>query len=145
MPTAATRAESILAATSFSACAVDRHQSFGSCSKKPGSGFDIAIGARPSATAPPARSQAIALVADVDESMPMTRSVFMVCYSKKRAEAAWATPAPVMAILLEFGLFHLSVDHLRDRVHARLGAAVVGLAGHQLAEFGRDFIGRKAR
>src|SRR5262249_10630894 len=39
-----------------------------------GWGFDIEIWARPSATSFPCGSQAIALVAEVDESMPMTRS-----------------------------------------------------------------------
>jgi propanol-preferring alcohol dehydrogenase len=52
-------------------------QAVASCSNQPGWGLSISIPARPSATRRPALSQAMALVAVVDESRPMTRSGFM--------------------------------------------------------------------
>ena len=78
-------------ATGLSAAAVERHQSSGSCSKKPGCGFDRAMDARPSATGFPCRSHAIALVAEVELSMPTTRSGVIQPSNAKR-EAAGRLP-----------------------------------------------------
>src|ERR1700756_3175756 len=103
----------------------------------------MAIATRPSATARPSASQAIALVAEVEESMPMTRSRDMPVLQKNERRGMSAS-APVQGVLEKPGVPGLGVDDLCHRIHALLRVATVILAGHQLADLGRQFVGRVA-
>ena len=66
------RSGSTFEAASFRALLVDCHQSSASCSYQPGCGDASGKVARPSATGLPSRSQTTALVAVVEQSIPMT-------------------------------------------------------------------------
>jgi hypothetical protein len=72
MPIAAISRASTEPAASRRASRVERHQSSAFCSPQPGLGEDSGKVARPSATALPSMSQTTALVAVVEQSIPMT-------------------------------------------------------------------------
>src|SRR5262245_17376791 len=104
-------------------CAV-AHQSSASCSNHPAFGFDRAMAVRPSARARPSRSQAMAFVAVVEESRPITRS--RVMYSlreKERQRRGEARLRQFQGALEEAGVFDSLVDEAGDIIHALLGVA----------------------
>ena len=92
MAMAPTRAMSIFFESCLSAFAAPFIQSLTSCSNQPAFGLLSGTPARPSATVCPRLSQAMALVVVVDESRPMTRSVFMRDKKGRQREAASRLP-----------------------------------------------------
>src|SRR5436190_19056073 len=84
MASAATRLGSIWETSWRSASVAARHQSLASCSNQPASGERSATAARPSAIALPFASQAIALVAVVELSIPITRSPDISSFNERQ-------------------------------------------------------------